>query len=81
MQDALSPAPVAGDYRFTALETNGTADVVCGLAVTGRAYCWGYGISGQLGNGTFVVSGVPLPVQLLREPAVAASVASPVGCR
>jgi alpha-tubulin suppressor-like RCC1 family protein len=79
MQDALSPATVAGNYRFTALEANGTADVICGLADTGRAYCWGRGIFGQLGNGAFLVSGVPAQVRLVREPAVAAGAASVVG--
>lgn len=72
MQDALAPTAVAGNYRFTALETNGTSSVVCGLADTGRAYCWGHGVFGQLGNGTFLVSGVPTQVQLVREQSVAA---------
>ena len=69
MPQALVPVPIAGNYRFTALESNASADVVCGLADTGRAYCWGRGIFGQLGNGAFLVSGVPAQVQLIRPPA------------
>jgi alpha-tubulin suppressor-like RCC1 family protein len=74
MQDALVPATVAGNHHFTAIETNGTASVVCGLADTGRAYCWGNGVFGQLGNGTFLVSALPAQVQLVRERSAPAAV-------
>lgn len=34
----------------------------CGLTDTGKAFCWGYGASGRLGNGTTSNSTVPAPV-------------------
>ena len=34
----------------------------CGVTTTGRAYCWGEGFSGILGNGETVNRNVPVPV-------------------
>jgi len=39
----------------------GMADT-CGVSTAGEAYCWGYNDNGQLGNGTFVDSRVPVLV-------------------
>lgn len=38
------------------------AYAACGLDADGKAYCWGDGSRGELGNGTFSTSSVPVPV-------------------
>jgi alpha-tubulin suppressor-like RCC1 family protein len=35
---------------------------VCAVANTGAAYCWGFNTTGQLGNGSFANSSVPVAV-------------------
>jgi alpha-tubulin suppressor-like RCC1 family protein len=65
MQDALTPADVRGDHRFVALASSASSDVVCGIASTGRAYCWGRGNFGQLGDGRFMSSSEPVLVRLV----------------
>ena len=53
------PTPVAGGLQFSSLEAGG--GFACGLEVgPGRAWCWGGGSQGQLGNGSR--SGSPVPV-------------------
>ena len=64
MQNALTPQFVAGTERFDALAAGSVSDVVCGLAVSGRAYCWGRGLFGQLGNGGFLRVAEPTLVRL-----------------
>jgi alpha-tubulin suppressor-like RCC1 family protein len=46
----LTPILVAGGVPFISLAAGYYH--VCGLTTTGIAYCWGYGSSGQLGDGT-----------------------------
>ena len=43
-------APPAATVAFKSVVTGSTAS--CALTTTGRAYCWGSNIAGQLGNGT-----------------------------
>jgi alpha-tubulin suppressor-like RCC1 family protein len=59
---ALSPVDVAGGHHFTALASSGSSDWVCGIAEQGRAYCWGFGLFGQLGGGLFDSQPQPVPV-------------------
>lgn len=66
-QDALVPTTVSGDLRFTALSANTMSDFVCGISDAGRAYCWGGGDFGQLGDGDFTSKNVPTQVQLVRQ--------------
>jgi alpha-tubulin suppressor-like RCC1 family protein len=47
-ENCLVPTPVLGDLAFVDLSIWGGA---CGLVAPGRAYCWGEGTYGQLGNG------------------------------
>jgi len=55
------PALVVGSHQFRLLTAGG--DHTCALS-TETAYCWGYGHSGQLGNGLFRdTNTVPIPVK------------------
>jgi alpha-tubulin suppressor-like RCC1 family protein len=65
LQDALSPADVLGGHRFLALAASGVSDFVCGMTDTGRAYCWGLGVFGQLGNNAFLSASEPVLVRLV----------------
>ena len=44
------PSAVSGGLVFTSLVDSGSHR--CGLVADGKAYCWGYNDSGQLGDGT-----------------------------
>ncbi|HUF52044.1 MAG TPA: hypothetical protein VMN60_14565 [Longimicrobiales bacterium] len=47
----LNPAPVFGQLRGAQITAG--FQTSCAVASTRRALCWGYGASGQLGNGTY----------------------------
>ena len=47
--DEYAPVAVAGSLSFTAL-TAGSSHT-CGIDTTGKAWCWGYDASGQVGDG------------------------------
>jgi alpha-tubulin suppressor-like RCC1 family protein len=53
--------PVAGGRAFSAVST-GNNGYSCGVTLGGPAYCWGYNLYGQLGDGTTVRKLVPTPV-------------------
>jgi alpha-tubulin suppressor-like RCC1 family protein len=53
-----TPLAVAGGLTFASISTGFYH--TCGVTTTGAAYCWGYGFSGQLGNGT-TSSNQPVP--------------------
>lgn len=58
--DRFAPVRVAGDLRFTALvvgERHG-----CALERTGRVWCWGSNVYGQVGDGTVTSRLRPVPV-------------------
>lgn len=44
------PTRVAGDLTWSSVVAE--YQTTCGVASSGRAYCWGWGTHGQLGNGT-----------------------------
>jgi alpha-tubulin suppressor-like RCC1 family protein len=46
------PLPVAGGLSFTTLSGGIANGHSCGLTATGAAYCWGWNVLGQLGDGT-----------------------------
>ena len=55
-----TPFPAAGGLKFNTFDAGG--NFYCGLTATGVAYCWGFGLQGQLGNGTVGNSSVPVLV-------------------
>ncbi len=57
---ATKPNQVAGGQAFTALTAGGSH--ACGLTMGGQAWCWGYNLFGQLGDGSTASSGVPVLV-------------------
>ena len=60
VQSSAQPLPVAGGLRF---KTIGVGDYyVCGLVSDGKAYCWGWNRSGQLGVAGPGRSPVPVAV-------------------
>jgi alpha-tubulin suppressor-like RCC1 family protein len=60
MVSSLTPRPVVGGLKFTAVSAGGTH--ACALTASGAAYCWGSNFYGQLGTGDTVPSTVPRPV-------------------
>lgn len=58
----LTPQPVSGGpAAFMHISPGGASanGSTCGLSTTGRAYCWGYGLSGQLGSGSYEIRASP----------------------
>jgi alpha-tubulin suppressor-like RCC1 family protein len=55
-----TPTQVAGTVRFLSISPG--ASHTCAVALDGSAWCWGYGLSGELGTGSNETSGVPVPV-------------------
>ena len=53
-----SPTLVAGSVRFRSVFA-GDGWHSCGVAVDGRAYCWGWNNTGQLGTGRLVQPSTP----------------------
>ena len=66
------PTRLTAAPRFVALSAALGQGLTCGLTASGDAYCWGFGLGGQLGNGQRQNSSAPVAVagglkfQLLR---------------
>ena len=58
--DRYSPVAVAGNITFLSISPGFTFS--CGVATGGRAWCWGDGTNGQLGNGGEVGKLTPVAV-------------------
>jgi alpha-tubulin suppressor-like RCC1 family protein len=56
----LRPTRVAGRRQWRQVDAGGQHS--CGVTTANKAFCWGYGINGQLGNGKTYVSFWPRPV-------------------
>jgi alpha-tubulin suppressor-like RCC1 family protein len=55
------PVPVAGAHEFRELSAG--REHTCGVTTAGKAYCWGLGGSGQLGDGTTDYGSTPRVVR------------------
>ncbi|CAN5500292.1 hypothetical protein BH23BAC4_BH23BAC4_15130 [soil metagenome] len=63
-----TPLPVSGSQRFTTVQTGQPGNgYSCGLNEEGKAYCWGFGLGGQLGDGLRRNSSIPVAVSGGRE--------------
>ncbi|HEY9225610.1 MAG TPA: hypothetical protein VIP11_03110, partial [Gemmatimonadaceae bacterium] len=51
-QDAVEPVRVAGNHAFAAIRAFGSH--TCATTSAGEAFCWGYNLDGQLGDGSRV---------------------------
>jgi alpha-tubulin suppressor-like RCC1 family protein len=56
------PIKVVGGLIFSSMTVGSLDGFACGLTTSGAAYCWGYNDYGQLGNGNFTTSTVPVAV-------------------
>jgi len=56
----VAPRPIVTDVRFATLSVG--AAHMCGIAITGVAYCWGYNQYGALGTGTMRSALLPVAV-------------------
>jgi alpha-tubulin suppressor-like RCC1 family protein len=55
-----TPQLVQGGFVFKSVKAGN--NFTCGLVVSGDGYCWGFGNTGELGNGTRVSSTMPVKV-------------------
>jgi alpha-tubulin suppressor-like RCC1 family protein len=49
---SLTPVAVAGGHAFTQVDAASSGRHACANTSTGAAYCWGWNLYGQLGDGT-----------------------------
>jgi alpha-tubulin suppressor-like RCC1 family protein len=56
------PVRVAGGLQFNSVTTNPYSEHSCGVTVAFKAYCWGFNVNGQVGDGTTTSRSVPVPV-------------------
>jgi alpha-tubulin suppressor-like RCC1 family protein len=61
-----TPGTLGGGISFATITSGPNAFTTCGISTAGRAYCWGFGIFGQLGNGALTSSADPVLVKLVR---------------
>jgi alpha-tubulin suppressor-like RCC1 family protein len=59
---ACSPTPLQVDGALAFARLSGSIRHTCGLDVEHRAWCWGFGLGGQLGDGRREDSSVPVLV-------------------
>jgi alpha-tubulin suppressor-like RCC1 family protein len=56
----LTPVAIAGGLRFSQLSAGGIHS--CGKTPAAVAYCWGWNITGEVGDGTTIQRLSPVPV-------------------
>jgi alpha-tubulin suppressor-like RCC1 family protein len=65
--DRYTPGSLSGGIIFASITSAPNASTTCGISTAGRAYCWGFGNLGELGNGTILTSSAdPVLVKLVR---------------
>lgn len=60
-----TPAPVVGLDNVASIATGGWSS--CATRLDGTVWCWGYGQTGELGDGNFSNSSVPIQVALIDD--------------
>ena len=60
-QDSPEPVRVVGDHSFAAVRAFGSH--TCATTSSGEAFCWGYNLAGQLGDGSRVNRTRPVYVE------------------
>lgn len=50
------------DFRQTSTASSSSYNVACGVTYANKAYCWGFGENGQLGNGSTASATTPVAV-------------------
>lgn len=63
------PEAVTGGHTFAALSAG--SFFICGRTPAGEIWCWGYGVTGSLGNGAYLTSPTPVKVTAPGIPAFA----------
>jgi len=61
---STKPVLVAGNHRFGRVSAG--SHHACGVTADFQAWCWGWGVEGELGNGNTTTSPVPVHVANLR---------------
>lgn len=56
----MIPTPVSGSTNFQSVTAG--QEHTCGLAPDGRAHCWGFNLTGALGDSSFISRATPGPV-------------------
>ncbi|HJP58617.1 MAG TPA: Ig-like domain-containing protein [Gemmatimonadaceae bacterium] len=64
--DRYTPGPISGGIAFASITSGPNSSTNCGISTAGRAYCWGNGRLGNLGNGTLTSTPDPVLVKLVR---------------
>ncbi len=62
---SLSPVPVTFSGMWRTISAGGTTPDLghtCAIDMNNKAYCWGYGMQGQLGNGSTAAQLLPTPI-------------------
>jgi len=64
--DRYVPTTISGGLTFSSFWATAQASSVCALSSAGRAYCWGWGTYGSLGDGANTSRSQPVLVKLVR---------------
>jgi alpha-tubulin suppressor-like RCC1 family protein len=56
------PVPAAAGLRLTRVFGSVGTPQICGIGAEGEAYCWGYNLNGELGDGTTTTRSLPSAV-------------------
>jgi alpha-tubulin suppressor-like RCC1 family protein len=61
---SATPVSVVGGLTFKSISAGGATSHghTCGITTTDDAYCWGFGLHGQLGNGSTISTATPVLV-------------------
>ncbi len=54
------PVPVQGGHRYTTIAVGN--ENTCGISDSGTVYCWGWGLTGMLGQGDLGDQALPVPL-------------------